>query len=266
MKTINIELSREFENLKLVTVADYHCGSAQCQMSLIEDELKYIKNNENVYAIVNGDLLENATRNSLGDVYTQKISPMKQINKIVEMLKPIKDKILCLTSGNHENRSYITEGIDLMQIVAQELGLSDKYSNGSCLLFLRFGTMSNGCKESKNKSKIRMVCYTVYVTHGSGGGGKIGSKSNRAAELQNIIDADIYIISHMHAPNAFKEGYYRVDTRNSAVAFVDKLFVISGAKLDWNNSYAEKKSLKPSSLVNPIITLEGKRKWFTASL
>ena len=264
MKTINIELSRELEDLKLVTVADYHCGSSQCQMSLIKDELEYIKNNDNVYAIVNGDLLENATRSSLGDVYTQRISPMEQLNKIIEMLKPIKDKILCLTSGNHEDRSYRTEGIDLMKIVSRELGLSDRYSNGSCLLFIRFGELT--LKETKNKDKKRMVCYTAYVTHGSGGGGKIGSKSNRASELQNIIDADIYIISHMHTPNAFKEGYYRVDTRNSVVSFVDKLFVISGAKLDWNNSYAEKKSLKPSSLVNPIITLDGRKKWFTASL
>lgn len=265
MKTINIELSRELKNLKLVTVADYHCGNPQSQMSLIEDEINYIKNNENVYAIVNGDLLENVTKNSLGDVYTQKISPMEQLKKIIEMLKPIKDKILCFTSGNHEDRSYRTEGIDLMGIVARELDLEDRYSNASCLLFIRFGELV-GRKESKNKSKPRMVCYTVYVTHGSGGGGKIGSKSNKASELQNIVDADIYVISHMHTPNVFKEGYYRVDTRNSAVAFVDKLFVISGAKLDWNNSYAEKKSLKPSSLVNPIIILDGHKKWFTASL
>lgn len=265
MKTINIELSRELENLKLVTVADYHCGSAQCQMSLIKDEIDYIKNNENVYAIVNGDLLENATKTSLGDVYTQNISPMEQMNKIVEMLKPIKDKILCLTSGNHEDRTYRTEGIDIMKIIAKELGLLDRYSNGSCLLFIRFGEQI-GRKETKNKNNFRMTCYTVYVTHGSGGGGKIGSKSNRASELQNIIDADIYVISHMHSPNAFKEGYYRVDTRNSTVSFVDKLFVISGSKLDWDNSYAEKKSLKPSSLVNPIIHLEGKKKWFTATL
>lgn len=266
MKCINVNLGRDLKEIKLITVADYHNGSPQCNTELIEKEINFIKNNENVFAIVNGDLIENATKSSVGDVFTQKLSPMEQLKKIIELLTPIKDKIICITSGNHEDRSYKNEGIDLMCIVARELGLEDRYCNASCLVFLRFGQQSNSHKETNGSGKIRKLCYTIYVTHGSGGGGTIGAKSNRASSLQSIIDADIYVISHMHTPNAFKEGYHRVDTRNSAVSLVDKLFVISGAKLEWNNSYAEKKSLKPSSLVNPVIHLNGTRKEFFATL
>lgn len=266
MKSIKINLSRDLDNIQIITVADYHVGNPTCNYDLINKEIEYIKNNDNVYAIVNGDLIENALKTSLGDVYSQKLSPIQQVEKIIEMLKPIKDKILCMTSGNHEFRSYRNDGLDIMRLVARELELEDRYSMGSCLLFLRFGEIAIQVKETNGSGKRRQMCYTLYVTHGSGGGGLIGNKSNTASKLQHIIDADIYVVSHMHVPNVFKEAYHRVDVRNNTIALVDKLFVISGAKLEWGNSYAEMKSLKPSSLVNPIIHLNGKKKEFTATL
>ena len=266
MKTIKLDLSRELDNLKIVTIADYHIGSPTCNYNLIDKEIEYVKNNDNVYAIVNGDLIENALKTSLGDVYSQKLSPIQQVEKIIELLRPIKDKILCMTSGNHEFRSYRNDGLDIMRLVARELNLEDKYSIGSCVIFLRFGEMARNTKETNGSGKPRKVCYTLYVTHGSGGGGLIGNKSNTASKLQNIVDTDIYVVSHMHVPNVFKEAYHRVDVRNNTIALVDKLFVISGAKLEWDNSYAEMKSLRPSSLVNPIIHLNGKKKEFTATL
>ena len=266
MKTININLSRELNNVEIITIADWHIGNPTCNYQLIQQEIDYIKNNENVYAILNGDILENITKTSLGDIYTQKMSPMEQLHKAIELLTPIKDKILCVTSGNHCDRSYRTDGVDLMRIVTRELGIEHKYSNASCTLFIRLGETERNVKETNGSGKRRQICYTVYVVHGSSGGGTIGAKSNAVSRLQSIIDTDIYVMSHLHSPNTFKESYHRVDVRNNTVQLVDKLFVITGAKVDWNGSYAEKKSLKPSSLVNPIIHLNGKRKEFTATL
>lgn len=266
MKTININLGRELDSIKIVTVCDYHIGNPTCSYDLIKQELDYIKNNENVYAILNGDIIENITRSSIGDIYTQKMSPMEQVRVALELLRPIKDKILCITTGNHEMRSYKTEGIDLMRLIACELEIEDRYSSASCLLFLRFGEQQNGKKESNGSGKPRQVCYTLYATHGASGGGNIGSKANAVSKLQGIIDADIYVMSHLHSPITFKEAYHRVDVRNSTVQLVDKLFLIAGAKVEWNESYAEIKSLKPSSLVNPIIHLNGGKKEFTATL
>ena len=266
MKVINISLSRQLKNIKIITIADWHIGNPTCNYQLIREELEYIKRNENVYVILNGDILENITKTSLGDIYTQQMSPMEQMRMAIELLTPIKDRILCINPGNHCERSYRTDGVDLMRIIARELGLEDKYSIASCVLFIRLGESELNIRESNGSGKRRQICYTVYVVHGSSGGGSIGAKSNAVAKLQGIIDTDIYVMSHLHSPNTFKESYYRVDTRNSAVSLVDKLFVITGAKVDWNNSYAEKKSLKPSSLVNPVIHLNGTRKEFFATL
>ena len=73
-----------------------------------------------------------------------------------------------------------------------QLGMPEKYSPTTALLFIRFG--KNG-----NRTPHRPWLYTAYVTHGSGGGRKEGGKVNRLADLASIVDADIYIHAHTSA-------------------------------------------------------------------
>jgi hypothetical protein len=183
----------------------------------------------------------------------------------MEMFSPIKDKILCITHGNHENRTYKKEGINLSYLIAKQLGLEDKYTPTSAVLFIRFGEVSRGRKETNGSGNIRKVCYTMYVLHGSGGGRKEGAKAIRLADMASIIDTDIYIHSHTHLPLAMKQGFHRIDTKNSAVALVDKLFVNTAANLKYGG-YGEAGEFKPSSMETPIIYLDGRRKNFSATL
>ena len=44
--------------------------------------------------------------------------------------------------------------------------------------------------------RLRQMCYTIYTTHGRGGGRKEGAKAIRLADMASIVDADIYIHSH----------------------------------------------------------------------
>ncbi len=261
MKTIKIDLDRNIDFLEIVPIADAHIGDELCNIDLLKQEIDYVKNNKNAYAILNGDLINNATKNSVSDIYAEQLSPMKQLNLAIELLEPIKDKILCITSGNHEDRTYKTDGIDLSFILTKELNLQDRYSNSSALLFIRFGEIN--IPETNGSGNNRKVCYTMYVTHGSGGGGKIGSKANRVSDLSSIVDADIYVSSHFHTPIAFKEAYHRTDVRNSKVALVDKLFVITSSFLNYGG-YSEKFNFKPCSNDNPHILLSGVQKQFTS--
>lgn len=263
MKTIKVDLDRACQMIELVPIADAHIGDPLCDMELLKREIDYVKNNTNAYAVLNGDLLNNAIKSSVSDVYAERVSPMDQLKIAVELITPIKDKILCVTSGNHEDRSYKTDGIDLTYLLCRQLGLESKYSNSSCLLFIRFGELKSF--ETNGSGKNRKVCYTVYVTHGSGGGSKTGSKANRASDLAGIVDSDIYITSHFHTPIAFKEAFHRTDVRNSTVAMVDKLFVVTSSFLNYGG-YGEKYHFKPTSKDNPHILLSGTRKQFTAKI
>lgn len=133
------------------------------------------------------------------------------------------------------------------------------------MLFIRFGEVPDGKKESKGSGKVRKLCYTIYSLHGSGGGRKAGAKAIRLEDMANIVDTDIYIHSHTHLPMIMKQGFYRIDLRNSAVAPVDKLFVNTAANLNYGG-YGEAGEFKPSSKDTPVIYLSGKRKDFKAKL
>ena len=264
MKTIRIDLPRDLESIELHTFADEHLGDEHCDVKRLLQRIEYVKNTPNAYCILNGDILDNATKTSIGDTYTQEFNPMEQLSKAVELFEPIKEKILAITQGNHEQRTYRKEGINLSYLIAKQLGLDDRYTSTSALLFIRMGEEARR-KESNGSGKYRQICYTLYVLHGSGGGRKEGAKAIRLADMASIVDADIYIHSHTHLPMIMKQGYHRIDLRNSTVALATKLFVNTASNLDYGG-YGEAAEFKPTSKDTPVIYLGGRKKTYEARL
>ena len=265
MKTIKIDLPRELDLVELHTFAHEHLGDEHSDEKRLLQRIERVKNDPFAYCILNGDIIDNATRTSIGDTYTQEYSPMEQLQRAVELFGPIKDKILCITHGNHENRTYKKEGIDISSLIAKQLGLSSRYSPTSAALFIRFGEEAKKRKETNGSGKYRKICYTVYVLHGSGGGRKEGAKAIRLADMASIIDTDIYIHSHTHLPMIMKQSFHRIDTKNSTVTLVNKLFVNTAANLNYGG-YGEAAAFKPSSKDTPVIYLNGSTKSFEARL
>ena len=265
MKTIKIDLPRELENVELHIFADEHFGDENCDVKRLLQRIEYVRNTPNAYCILNGDILDNATRTSIGDTYTQEFNPMEQLQRAVDIFEPIKDKILCITHGNHENRTYKKEGINLSFLIAKQLGLEERYTPTSAVLFIRFGEEPLGRKETNGSGKVRKICYTLYVLHGSGGGRKEGAKAIRLADMASIIDTDIYVHSHTRLPMIMKQGFHRIDLRNNTVALVTKLFVNTAANLNYGG-YGEVQEFKPSSKDTPVIYLSGSKKQYEARL
>jgi hypothetical protein len=251
--------------MELHTFADEHLGDEQCDVKRLLQRIEYVKNTPHAFCILNGDIIDNATRTSIGDVYAQEFNPMEQLKRAVELFEPIKDKILCITHGNHEHRTYKKEGINLSALIATQLGLDNRYTPTSAVCFIRFGEASNNRKETNGSGLTRKICYTLYVLHGNGGGRKEGAKAIRLADMASIIDTDIYIHSHTHLPMVMKQAFHRIDPRNNTVALVDKLFVNTASNLNYGG-YGEAGEFKPSSKDTPVIYLDGKTKSFKARL
>ena len=258
MKVIKIDLPDDLKHIELHTFADEHIGDEHSDIKRVLQRIEYVKNTPNAYCILNGDIIDNATRTSIGDIYTQVFNPMEQLKRAVELFEPIKDKILCITHGNHENRSYKKEGVNISSLIANQLGLADRYTPTSAVLFIRFGKLSA-------HDRFHKVLYTLYVLHGNGGGRKEGAKAIRLADMASIIDTDIYIHSHTHLPMIMKQAYHRIDNRNSMVARVDKLFVNTASNLSYGG-YGESGAFKPNSTDTPVIYLNGTKKYFEAKL
>lgn len=258
MKTIKHDLSADFSFLEVHIFADLHLGDKHTDYSLIKKRIDYIKNTPNAYVILNGDLFNNATKTSLSDNYAEEIPPMEQIQEGVALFTPIQDKLLAITTGNHEGRTYKREGIDLTEIMARQMKLYPIFSKSGAFIFVRFGKLNANNHHRKN-------CYTIYTIHGRGGGRKEGAKAIRLADMASIVDADIYIHSHTHLPITMKQSFHRVNYQNSVVYPVDKLFVNTGATLDYGG-YSEVYEFKPTSKATPVIYLSGNERDMTAKL
>ena len=248
MKAIKCDLPYA-EQIELHTMADLHLGDPNSDYREIVARIEHIRNTENAYCILDGDLMDAAIASSIGDTYGASLQPMEQLKECVKLFEPIKHKILAVLPGNHEHRIYKQDGIDLTALMCSQLGIADKYSNTTALLFIRFG-------KNTNKGHGRRQLYTAYVTHGIGGGRREGGKVNRLADLASIVDADIYIHAHTHLPLVFRESFFRVSGANSSVAPVEKLFVNTSASLSYGG-YGDKQGFKPASKAAPVIYLHG---------
>lgn len=258
MKTIKVDLDADIDYLEVYILSDWHIGDKHCKISEIKNTVNYIKDTPNAYCILNGDLMNNATKQSVSDCYSEVMPPIKQIETLCELLEPIKHKVLFVDRGNHEARTFRNDGIDLTAIMTKQLGIYDKYAPVGGVLFLRFGELSGHLHNRK-------VCYTFYITHGSGGGKREGSKANGLCDLASIVDTDIYIHSHTHLPMVIKENFFRLDNKNSCVKEIEKLFVNGGSSLSYGG-YGQEYKFKPANTTSPIIYLDGHKKIFSAKL
>jgi len=265
LKVFSTRLSREFEEIILVPIADSHDSDAFADEKYVEERVKLIQNTPNAFALLNGDLMNMATKNSKSDVYADKYSPDEQLDRCIERYYPIRDKILGINEGNHERRISRDTGIQVTKRFARELGIEDRYSPDGLYIILRAGQVRNKMRESNGSGRIRQICYTIYMTHGARSGRKAGGKINALIELSNIVAADIYIHSHSHL-GAIIPGVINVpDLRNDKIKVNDTLYINTAASLDYGG-YGEIGEYHPVSKKSPIIYLCGTRKAIDADL
>ena len=257
MNVVKAELPESMKSMELHPLFDLHIGDHLSDGLLIQKTIDHIRDTPNARCVLGGDLMDAAIAASVGDTYGANLQPMQQLEVCVKLFAPIKDKILAIVPGNHENRIYKSDGIDITSIMAAQLGLHGKYSPTSTLLFVRLG------EDKASGHHKRKVAYSVYLRHGSGGGKKEGGKINALADMANIVDADIYICGHSHLPSSFRSAFHRVSFSNSSVSCVDKLFVNAAACLNYGG-YGETAGFKPASKLNPVIYLDGTRKYANA--
>lgn len=261
MKTVSVDLGNKFHKIELHTFSDLHIGDMSCNMKKIKERLEVVQNTPNAFAILNGDIMNNATKASVSDCYAEDIPPMQQLQRFVELFEPLakEDKILCATSGNHENRTYKSDGIDLTYLAMKQLGIADRYGKEGLVLFIRFG------RNTFHGGDRRMV-YSIYVTHGSGGGKRPGAKINRLEDLMGIVSCDVYVHGHTHCPIIFKSSSYCCNTNTSSVFLMNHLFVNTSSMLEYGG-YGQEQGFKPSVLDNPVIYLyDGREKRTEAKL
>lgn len=251
MKVIEKVLPKSLKEIHIVTLADLHIGDELCNLKKIKEVITEISKSKNTYVICNGDYCNNATKTSVSDVYGEQLTPTEQILKICEVLEPIKDKILVFATGNHEDRTYKQDGVDISLLVARQLGIENVYANGWWYLFLALGRVEN--RENKQ------VWYKITGVHGYGGGRKMGGKINNLVEMSDKCVADIYVMSHTHTPIITRNSIFIPDEQHHTVKKHEKYYLMTNSFLEYGG-YGEKYGYTPSSTDIQEAILDGTKK------
>ena len=258
-------LSPEFKELLIVPVSDCHYGNPLFSQEHFFRTLDTIRDTPNAYTVLNGDLAESTLKTSKGDVYKQVGTPQDQRDWLIEKLYPIKEKILGMTTGNHENRIYETAGIDISKDIAQDLSVP--YRAEGLILKISFG---NGNRWTKD----RPYTYFLYQTHGYGGARTKSAKAVKVERMATWIHADVYLMSHDHIVSVAPDIYLMPDPRvrpekdkdGNKTGFMvgtvtahRKMLIKTNAYLKWGG-YSEFLGFPPVDLETPIIKLAGQGK------
>jgi hypothetical protein len=233
------------DKINLYPFSDSHFGTEYADLRKVKDALKRVEDDPDGYILLIGDLLDMALRSSIGNVYMATMTPQEQTEYGVELLTPVKHKILSATEGNHEVRMIREVGFLPINNIIARLGLDVNaiYSVGAYMLFANWTADGN-----------RTVTYSIYCKHGSGGGRTVGGKANALQRMKEDIVADVYIGAHTHQQMAFPSLIFDADTNHKTLTPRSSLHINSGTFLNWGG-YAVEKGFPPSVTGAPVLTL-----------
>lgn len=253
MKEFNIKLEGNKNTFQIMVLGDMHIGDELCDIELIKDTIEYVKKTKDCYCILNGDLINNALKTSKSDSYKEQMTIEDEQDLLINLLSPIKDKILVMATGNHEHRTSLIAGINPLKAVAYALGLKNKLVEHSYLLNIEFGTQ-HGMKDRRNK-------YVIFGIHGGSGGGKrAGSTANALQDMADIRpDMDLYVHSHTHTQINYTDMIFLYDRKSKKTKEHQRTFYNANAFLKYGG-YAEQKGYRPTDRHPSVLIVNALRK------
>ena len=238
--------------IRVISISDIHLGAAEHMETAWREFRTRILEDPDAYITLGGDLINNATRNSVSNVFEETMRPREQKRLMAEMLTPLRDRILCAVPGNHEGRSGRDADDDPVYDIMCKLDLEDLYRENIAFLKIQFGdTKGDG---------LANPTYVITVAHGSGGGLLTGASVNRAERFGYCIDgADALILGHTHKPSITQPGKIKIDAHNNKVSIKPFKVITATSWLEFGG-YAARKLLLPSSFAPQILKLSGDHK------
>jgi UDP-2,3-diacylglucosamine pyrophosphatase LpxH len=237
--------------MELYPLVDLHIGDGNTDVKLFKRFIGYILEQPYRYITLQGDLMNNALKNSVSNVYNESMSPREQKLFLINELRPLADRILCIVPGNHEARSAKEADVSLMEDLAIALNKHELYQENGCFLKVTLGTQTRNGKR---------VAYNGLCVHGSGGGAKTGASVNRLEDYAYSIEGlDLAITGHTHKYWASVPSKIVIDDKNEVIRQRNFACVNASA---WQNygGYGFRWMLKPGRKgVSPII-LHGTKK------
>ena len=116
------------ESIEVAFFADIHVNEGNAMERAMRQAVEEVNSLPYDFVVIAGDLCNMGSD-----------AELEVVHEIVSKF----NKPLMVTAGNHENRIYRTDGIDITRLVCRELCIEDKYHPAGVLVFLRFGERSS---------------------------------------------------------------------------------------------------------------------------
>jgi predicted phosphodiesterase len=177
-----LKISPGKEYAEVMFIGDAHYGSPQFDKPRFLKMLDYCLENE-LYVVLMGDLLETATRNSVGaGVYEQEKIPEDQYEQMCDWLEPLAEKKLILGAhiGNHEERIYKESGFNVTKAMCRQLKIP--YLGDACW----------------SQFKVNGETYIIYTLHGRTGARFDGTALLALERISTSFQADLVACGHSH--------------------------------------------------------------------
>lgn len=222
---------------------DVHYGSRECDRQKAKAMLDYCLENK-CYIFLMGDLLEAATRSSVGaGVYQQIMNPQEQLETMVEWLTPLAEKNLILGAliGNHEFRIEKDTSINVMKVLCSMLKIP--YLGSACW----------------NLWRVNGQSYKIYTLHGSTGSKFLHTKLKAITDISHSFNANLIAMGHVHELDDAAQIVQDVNKSARTVTEKKKMLVITGHYLKYDRSYAQTKGYPIGKMGSPKVKLYGDR-------
>ncbi|MDK2979630.1 MAG: hypothetical protein PWP52_2344 [Bacteroidales bacterium] len=233
---MKVDIRREKKDIQLVPFGDLHYGDKSCNWEKAQKMIDWIDNEKNTRVILMGDLVNSATKTSVGGaLFDETMHGQDQLDFVIDALRPIKKKLYGALVGNHSQRIIESTGYDPIKLLCNELH-TNYYGYGQFI-----------------KIKGNGVHYDIYATHGSSFATLPYTKIKSCLNLSMHKDADIFLMGHVHDLQMYAQEVERI--QYNQVIKSKRYFVLTGHYLNYDNSYAEMKNLIPSKQGSPVIDL-----------
>ena len=234
----------ECKEARLYVIGDLHVGAIEANIKGWEQFTQKILQDKNAYIVILGDMMNNATKTSVSNVYEEVLRPRDQKRYLVSALSQLTERILCIVPGNHEQRNKDVDDEPLYD-VACKLDLEDMYRPNCAFVKVCFGSRDKGGQT------VPLQTYVLAVTHGAGGGIYTGATVNRNERFGMVLEGvDVLCVGHTHKGTISKPSKIVVDIHSNCVK-QQSMTVISACSWLSYGGYALSKMLLPSQAQDP---------------
>lgn len=223
--------------LQIFFLGDLHIGAYGSNYEAALAKLEKLMD-ERTYLAFLGDLVDMATRNSVANVYEQRLNPQQQLSIAYDLINRYRAKILGIVQGNHDYRVVKEIGFDPIMEVCRMLNVP--YSRSFMIIDLEF-----------NEKK-----YVIAMHHGIAGGRQKTASVRQGELFERFITfgVDLYVTGHTHKPAVvpFKHAAY---DRNSGRICEQDGFLLTIPSMLQNELYGLQRMFEPSATLYPIVIL-----------